>query len=416
MYSQKKIQAVLEAFAASEGWTPQYHTQEEIDEFKAYLDSIVTLGSNSKGAWIESVKPISANRQKEVARWIENEIVMCAINSGYFESRYAYITDECGTVRKFQNRKSQEVLDSVIADLEDRGFGIELLILGSRQNGTSTKILLKFMHRVLFIPNTQTLLASVMNEKCEYMDAAMNTIYGKLPWWLVPIRMPKKGYGNQSRILTQSGMARGLAQGWTPQCVYVTGVDSIPSPAKTIEEGLLRAIHSSRNTFLVLHGMKESDSGYLSDLYRYSKKYWSQGKSRLCPIFIPWVMCTDLYPQAEWLRHYPIPTGWKPMPETQENRKKCEAFIHSTTYLAKIAGSDWKMPKEQQWYWESQYSEAKARKILDSFNKHFTPDDGESLEEPVVESNEEIDMETLFPQPNLVQEKVATVRQRLLEG
>ena len=104
------------------------------------------------------------------------------------------------------------------------------------------------------------------------------------------------------------------------------------------------------------------------------------------------------------------------MPETQENRKKCEAFINSTTYLAKIAGSDWKMPKEQQWYWESEYTQAKVRNTLDSFNKRFAPDDGESLEEPVVESNEEIDMETLFPQPNLVQEKVATVRQRLLEG
>ena len=223
---------------------------------------------------------------------------MCAIDSGYFESRYAYITDECGTVRKFQNRKSQEVLDSVIADLEDSGFGIELLILGSRQNGTSTKILLKFLHRTLFVPNTTTLLCSTTHEKTEYMERVLSVSYDKMPWWLVPIRMPKGAFGNQSRITPQSGRASGIAQGYTPQCVYVTGVDYLPTPVKTIEEGLLRAIHSSRNTFLVLHGMKESESGYLADLYRHSKKYWSQGKSRLCPIFIPWVMCTDLYPQA----------------------------------------------------------------------------------------------------------------------
>ena len=150
MYSAKKIQATLEAFEKSEGWMPVYHTLDEVNEFKKYIDSTVTIEGNSKGSWIQEIKPILANRQKEVTRWIENEQLLCAIDSGYFESRYAYITDECGTVRKFKNRKSQEVLDSVIADLEDRGFGIELLILGSRQNGTSTKILLKFLHRTLF--------------------------------------------------------------------------------------------------------------------------------------------------------------------------------------------------------------------------------------------------------------------------
>jgi hypothetical protein len=53
---------------------------------------------------------------------------------------------------------------------------------------------------------------------------------------------------------------------------------------------------------------------------------------------------------------------------------------------------------------------------FDSFNKHFAPDDGDSRSGPVIESDEEIDMDALFPQPNLVQEKVAAVRQRLLEG
>ncbi len=413
MYSAKKIQATLEAFEKSEGWMPVYHTLDEVNEFKDYIDSIVTFGSNTKGSWISEVKPLSAKRQTEVARWIQNEQALCAIDSGYFESRYAYITDECGMVRKYKNRKSQEVLDSVIADLEDRGFGIELLILGSRQNGTSTKILLKFLHRTLFVPNTQTVFSSAHNEKRADMDATMNTIYERLPWWLVPLRMPKRGYGNQSRISMQSGGASGIAQGYTPQCVYVTGVDYLPTPVKTIEEGLLRAIHSSRNTFLVLHGMKESESGYLANLYRHSKEYYSQGKARLCPIFIPWVMCTDLYPHPDWLRVNPILKGWKPITETQEHKSKCELFIRSTPYLSKIAGSDWKMPKEQQWYWECQYKEAKERKILDSFNKHFSPDDGESLAEPVVESGVEVDIDTLFPQSVAMQEKVAAARKKL---
>jgi hypothetical protein len=74
------------------------------------------------------------------------------------------------------------------------------------------------------------------------------------------------------------------------------------------------------------------------------------------------------------------------------------------------------MPKEQQWYWEFGYKGAKARNILDSFNKHFAPDDGESLENSVVESDVEVDMDMLFPQPVAMQEKVTEIRQRLLEG
>src|SRR5208337_4179148 len=120
MYSAKKIQAILEAFEKINGWMPIYHTMDEVNEFNAYIDSIVTIGSNSKQAWLESVKPISENRQKEAARWIENEQALCAIESGYFESRYIYIADERGTVIKFQNRKSQEVIDSVISELEEK--------------------------------------------------------------------------------------------------------------------------------------------------------------------------------------------------------------------------------------------------------------------------------------------------------
>ena len=53
------------------------------------------------------------------------------------------------------------------------------------------------------------------------------------------------------------------------------------------------------------------------------------------------------------------------------------------------------------------------RKTLDSFNKHFSPDDGESLAEPVVESDVEVDMDTLFPQPVAMQDKVAAARKKL---
>src|SRR5208337_35989 len=117
MYSAKKIQATLEAFEKSEGWKPAYHTLDEVNLFKEYVNTLVKIESNSKSSWIESVEPISEKRQKEIARWIENEQALCAIDSGYFESRYVYIIDETGVSTKYQNRKSQEVIDAVISEL-----------------------------------------------------------------------------------------------------------------------------------------------------------------------------------------------------------------------------------------------------------------------------------------------------------
>jgi hypothetical protein len=412
MYSAKKIQATLEAFAATEGWMPEAHSIQETDEFKSYINSIVKIGSNSKGAWIESIKPLASKRQKDISRWIENEQAMCSIDSGYFESRYAYIQDECATVTKFKNRKSQEVIDSVIADLEERDFGIELLVLGSRQSGTGTKVLLKLMHRALFVPNTNVFIGSIRHEESEYTKSFLDIAYNNLPWWLPPLRTPKCGFSNSSKLTLNSGISASMVQGFTPNCIYISNVDDYPQPSKTIEQGILAAVHSSRNTFMVLHGMRKCESGWLADTYRYAKEYWPQGKFRLCPLFIPWAMCSDIYPHPDWLRKYPVKKGWTPLRETIEHKSKCEIFIRSTPYLAKVAGANWCMSREQQWFWEFTYLEAKARKTLEQFEKNFAPDD----EETPIESSADTDFDVLFPNPINMQERVGSIRHGLLEA
>jgi hypothetical protein len=417
MYSAKKIYDTICAFEETEGWLPVVHSLEEVNEFKAYLDSIVTLNSNSKSTWIESVKPLSGKRQKEVRRWIENEQALCAIDSGYFESRYAYLVNECGVITKFQNRKSQEVLDLIIAELEERDLPIELLIRGSRQTGIGTKIVMKFMHRALFTMNANVTFASVMYEKSECIRQITDTAYEKLPWWLVPIRMRKGAFNNQSRISFISGMqASGLVQGFTPQCIYLSNVENYPTAHRTIEDGLLRAVHSSRNTFLALHGSKVQKSGWFDSIWKTAKEYYPKGMYRLCPVFIPWFLCSDLYPVADWLRVHPVPSDWSPLEETLKYVKLCESCVRKNALLSKILGVGWKMPVEQAWYWEMQYQEAKIRQNLEGFMEHFALEDDEEPSTETKVEDVEIDMDTLFPQPVAMQEKVGAIRQRLLEG
>ena len=144
MYSERVILHNLDEFAAREGWMPVYHSFDQVEEFKKYVDSITSIETNSRSSYVTLTRPITEKRRQEIWRWIENEQALCGLDSGYFESRYAYVCDEKGQIFKFKNRLSQEIFDSVIAEFDEKQVSIELLILKARQVGITTKTALKF--------------------------------------------------------------------------------------------------------------------------------------------------------------------------------------------------------------------------------------------------------------------------------
>lgn len=750
MYSEKIILRNLDEFAAREGWMPAPHSLDQVEEFKKYIDSLVRIDSNSRSSYVTLVRPITEKRRKEVWRWIENEQALCGMDANYFETRYAYVCNEKGEIFKFKNRKSQEIFDSVIAGFDELQVAIEILLLKARQVGITTKTALKFLQRLLFIPHTQAVMASVQSDKSELIGRILDIAYNRCPWWLVPRRMPKGAFDNGSVLSIQSGMqATGIAQGWTPtclvpgtlirtangickpiqslkkgdevlshtgalrmvfqafktrpegdvtrvlkiwgnhqplecttdhriltpdgwvqadqlsvgdyvsypvrkiegtcnfvyfskygrgkisperaipssiplnydfgylcgfylaegslhqsaigtnkkpyyseviftvhqsevetrvaslhkvlgpqqyikvkphgengaqikaslawlarilaqefgertdkqvpdwvwtgteefcfgvlrgyldgdghcekvdnnviapticqqlayqmrdlvaslhlgwssiyfipahvqdgmkkrdtwrlvlsgpvgaayrrhfgltftapkpharhwrygknaetvelmieavsegwsdsfwdleiddydhsfvteqcavhNCIHVSEIADIPKPKKVIEEGLLRATHSSKNLFLVFEGTGGGNTGWVAETWRSAKEDWPKGRSRLCPIFIPWPMATDLYPEADWVRKFPVPGGWKPIEVTRKHVLRCELYIRNTPYLAKVAGTHWKMPVEQQWFWEFNYLQACKNHTQKIWLAQMAADDFEAL-------------------------------------
>ena len=310
MYSEKIIVQNLAEFARREKWEPVYHTRQQVEEFKDYIDSITRKDTNGRNMRIELNREITAKRAKDIRRWIENEQVLCCFDSNYFESRYAWICDEKGDIFKFANRKAQQILDNVIAEFDEQQVAIELLILKARQQGCTTKTALKFLHRMLFLPHTQAVMGSVDEKKSELITRIIETCISKTPWWLLPERTTDRikmiGFINGSILSVQSGsQATGIAQGWTPTCVHISEIADIPNPKKTLEEGLLRATHPTRKLFQVWEGTGSGNTGYQADKWRAAKEDWPLGKSRLCPVFIPWPMAPDLYPEADWIRNFP---------------------------------------------------------------------------------------------------------------
>ncbi len=384
MYSEKIIHANLDNFAYKEGWTPRYHTIEEVQEFTAYIDSIVSQDTRGINTYFNLKKELSTARAKEIRRWVENEQVLCMFDSGYYESRYAWACDEKGEIFKFTNRKSQEVFDNIVADFDEKQIAIELFILKARQLGMTTKTALKFLHRMLFIPHTQAVMGSVNEGKSELITRIIETCISRTPFWLLPERTTSRikliGFKNGSLLSVQSGnQATGIAQGWTPTCVHLSEIGDIPNPKKTIEEGLLRAVHSTRKLFLVLEGTGNGSTGWQADKWRAAKADYPLGRSQFFPMFVNWPMAPDLYPELDWLRKHPIPGNFKPLEVTRKHVQRCELFIRNTPYLARVVGKNWQMSIQQKWFWEFKYLEAAQTHTQKVWMAQMPADDFEAL-------------------------------------
>lgn len=382
MYSPKIIERRLDFFATQNGWMPVRHSFDEVRNFTEYIKKVVKLESNSKSTWISSIAPMTDQRKAEIRRWIENEQVLCGLDSSYWESRYAYVTDEAGIIKKFKNRRSQDVFDSIIGYLEELQAGIQVLCLKGRQVGITTKVGLKFVHRMLTVPNTLAVMASVQKSKSDEIKIKLDTAYDMCPFWLVPMKGPKNSFVNGSRLMIESGMQpKGIAQGQTPQLIHISEIGIIPNPHNVIEEGLLPATHSNKNLFMVFEGTGSGNVGWFPDFWRSQKRDWPLGLARMCPVFIPWHLATDMYPQEDWLRAHPVPPGYyeRRLEATRAHIARCESYIRNTPYLAKVMGASYSVPIEQQWWWELEYRQAKERHSLQQHAARLPADDFEAL-------------------------------------
>ncbi len=385
MYADSVILYKLTEFEKKNGWMPVYHSLDWVMEFQEYVNKITVVDTNSRNSYIDLTTKLTKTRADEIRRLVQNEQCLCTIDSSYWETRYAYITDNASEIYKFQNRKSQEIFDSIIAQFDEDEVAIELLILKARQLGISTKVALKFLHRLLFLPNTQAVMASINADKSELLGRMIEVCLKRLPWWLIPRtttdRLRLTQFDNGSILAVQSGsQATGIAQGWTPTLVHISEIGDIPNPKKVLEEGLFRATHPTRKLFAVYEGTGNGNTGWQADKWRSSKEGWPLGRSRLCPVFLSWPTATDQYPERDWLRKFPVPSGWQPHAATRKHIQKCELYIRNTSYIAKVMGKDWKMPREQQWYWEFNYDEAVKTHTQKIWLSQMPADDLEALQ------------------------------------
>jgi hypothetical protein len=167
----------------------------------------------------------------------------------------------------------------------------------------------------------------------------------------------------------------------TAQCaVHNSEVADFPDPKDLIEASLFRAVHPHPKVFLMLESTGNSNVGWWAETWRKSKADWHRGLARLCPMFIPWFINTELYPTPTWLHMHPVPPDWRPIEETTAHISKCQAYVRNTDYLVRELGKDWKLSREQAWFWEVNYQEHRAKRIEREWLQEMPADDYEALQ------------------------------------
>jgi len=379
MYSEKVTKEVLDDFARQNGWMPTYHSPAEVQEFNAYIDSILDVNSNTRGRsfWWKNGKSPSAERVKWIRRWIENEQFCCFASAEYFVTRYGRIRDAEERVIPFQFRLGQKIFLQALAEADDLQSAIQLFILKCRQVGISTAIAQFFLHRILFRSNTYAVMASVQAQQSEKLGAMIDLTWSRLPFWLPPpktiLKAKEPRWANGSALSVQSGNQEvGIAQGTTPTCVHISEIGDYTNPKQTLEIGLFPACHQTRSLFMVLEGTGSMATTWQKEKWEYYQSNWGKG-GRFRPFFIPPSCAGDLYPPVDWLRANPLPALWSPTDVTRRMRRRGELFVRSTDYLWKVLGQRWEMDREFQWYWECLYKEAVASHSERQFLSQYSP-------------------------------------------
>lgn len=397
MYSQRKVEARLQLAREEFGFVPEYHSVDEVDSFEAHLreDGKYIYDEYGKPKETQGLSPSDCH-------WVENEQILCLCDAAYFLTRYCYLKNEENIVQRFRFRVPQRIYFDIICDLEDRDAAIEILILKARQLGMSIFTELLISHRIIFSRGVTAVMGSADQTKTQEMSRMMFLCYDHLPVWLRPAytsrvesERGKLLFGHMaSGVSFQHGSQKfGIATGSTPTIYHLSEVALYgDSAVKLVDEGLWKAVHASTKVFGALESTGRGNTGWWADTWRYSKSNWPN--CRMYPMFLPWYCGVDIYPTSTDMRTRPIPSGWHPDRDTREHVAKAAIYVHSKELLERHLLEEqrrrgirhdghWKMPIEQQWYWEWNHREAKEKGIESSFLQEMAGDDEEALQRSV---------------------------------
>ena len=404
MYAQSIVEQRLALASDELGFDLEYHSPSDIDTFDAslrrrYAAEYQRAESDAQGT-DDAARATQISLMRALAdpsrprlteddrRFIQNERYLAMCDAAYFLTRYYWIKTP-QRIQRFTFLPGQKVFFNVCAEIEALGMPVELIAGKARQHGVSTEVEGLTLQRANFGYGVNCVIASADRQKTGKMAQMTFLGYDSLQWWIrTPYtRRVESDLGMLVFGATKSGISfqhgaqtSGIARGDTVKVYHLSEVASYTNPEQQIEASLFRCVHPHPDVFGVLESTAEGDSGWFYDTYWYSKKNWKNRKSRLATLFLPWFLGTDKYPTETWIRTHPVPRGWRPEQETREMVARGQFYITTDNMLRRVLGANWKMPVEQQWYWEVNFLEHRAKGKERLWKQEMPTDDKEMFQ------------------------------------
>ena len=364
------------------GFTLQYHSPSDIDEFNARLERkhsqiYEAARALSQGTQFptqtfqlhllrELNNPDAPRLTSDEIRFMTNERMVCMCDAAYFLTRYYFIKTP-QAIQRFAFLPGQKVYFNVVAELEALRASIELICNKARQHGISTETEGLEAQRICFYPGTNAVIASADRVMAAKMAQMTFFCWDMMPWWIKPVftRRVESDQGmlvfgsmNSGVSIQHGKQTSGIARGDTVKVYHLSEVSSYPDAGAQIDDALHKCVHPHPDVFGVLESTAMGDTGWFYEKYWYAKKNFVKGKSRLCALFLPWFLGTDKYPTPTWLRTRQNQfKEWRPMNETNAMCAKAKMYVASNSVLQKVLGPRWELPREQAFFWEANWLE-----------------------------------------------------------
>lgn len=377
LYSPKVTNKALDRVEDTLGIQLRRHPIAFVESSVSSLNSLMQEDGNLR-------RPLTPDERS----FIRNERIVCKLDYNYWRSRYVYIKDFAeNKYVHFIPNVAQRIMNDLCGEMEEEGIAILIQQLKARQLGVTTDTEMRIAHRVQFYPNVNAVVASSRPEKSEEMSDKMSDCWARQPWWLLPRQTSSRAgslieFGDLNSYVTiqHGAQMTGIARGTTPNIVHLSELCEFQNPESLVDASLMRAFHHSAFGFFVMESTALGEGNWWHNTWLISKEGWPTRTSDFRPVFLPWYVGSDIYPDVTWLRAHPVPVDWQPLPVSEAHRARAEAYVEKNDILRRHLGEGWKMPDRQLWWWEVQRNIAIKKKALPQFYMETPGDDIEAFQ------------------------------------
>lgn len=364
------------------------HSQKECTQFVEWTNTLINKDVFEAAAKrnIKSIRNVFADGtvfkspahqaeylKDEIQHRILNEQTICKWDANYWQDNYYQIKNHEGIYVPYSPLPAQRIWRRIRADLNKQKFPIKLIDLKGRQQGDTTEKQGLLQQRMSFFPDTDCLIASKESKDTDIMSRKLLTSLDRQPFWLRPYYESfETGTGyrfdNGSFIDLGWGTQEYLGKGQTPTTCHLSEIASFQHPKSAIENALFQAMHESEWLLQFLEGTAEARDDWFHNKVKEIIAAMERGTTSWYFNFIPWFFRRDIFPTETYIRARASAfANWSPKPETLAMAKMAENSVKSWKYSREELGSNWKMDREQMFYYEIEREQAEKEERLAEF-------------------------------------------------